>query len=289
MTNHAEDVAREHESGLASTKQRRSDQKRAADRILALLATAEDAAKRGDEATRVQALDKASALQIKYAVEETLLRKEEGRETEEVEFKIFLRGESNTPLIKAKRQLITTVAVHHRGKAVLQPEYDQVKRKWNKRAYVRVFAHASDLRFIEALYTSLLLQMQTMMERDERAYVAEQQARYPFNSSAHKTPNGWRVSYAYGFSDRINHRLILNAERNEADTSAPGTALVLRDRTKLVETFTAAYYGGDLREGKGHPRGTHNTEGARAGREAANQADLGGRKVASRNQGQIGS
>lgn len=264
----AEDVAQQHEEGVAKAKATRTSQQRAIDRITALFALAEDAAKRGDETERAKALDKATALQVQYAVEETMLRKTEGQAAEEVVSQDFFRGETNTTLIKAKRHLLNIVAQHNRGRAVLCGQWDPEKKKYNNRAYIQVFAHESDLRFISSMYTSLLVQLHTMMSRDEAGS----------KDLRGKLPNGWRVSYAFSWADRISARL-WDIEKRQNPTHTPGTALVLRDRSKAVDAFMDDLYGKSLKRGKGPRRDAHSVDGARAGRTAADQADLGQKRT----------
>jgi RNase P subunit RPR2 len=240
-------------------------QEQAARRIQALLANAESAAKDGNEALRDTYLEKASALQMQYAIDAAMLRT--GAVREEIVSARFCE-ESNTPLVKAKRDLINMVAKYNRGHAVLtsamQPDRNG-NLKMNRRAYMEVFAHESDLRFITSLYTSLILQMQSMMANDERALG--------------KVPANWRVSYAHAWVNRvcqslreINTRQSAAAEQKEA-----GTALVLRDRSAAVDAHLASLYGG-LRKAS-VKRSAHNVQGAMAGRLAGANADLGQKKV----------
>jgi hypothetical protein len=245
---------------------------RMAAKIAALLAQAEGEAKAGNEAARDVFLEKAAALQLKYAIEDAMLRRDHGVGSEEIVHADFCR-ESNTPLIKAKRELIAGLAELYRGRAILMPEWQPRKDgkglKLNRRAYVRVYAHESDLRFINQLYTSLILQMQTMMAADERRHTEIWRSNLP----------AWRVSYAYGWVGRVCARLREAGQRNEAaaETGAPGTALVLRDRTALVNDHVTASIG---KTGKAkYRRDDNDVAGRRAGRAAAEQADLGGKKV----------
>jgi len=268
---HAQFINDQYESGAAKAKTERSKLERMASIIQGLLDGAEQAAKRGDEAARDEALAKAAALQLKYAIEDAMLAKAGNESAEEIVSADFCR-ESNTPLIKAKRELIAGLADLYRGRAILmgewQPRKDGKGSKLNRRAYVRVFAHEGDLRFINQLYTSLILQMQTMMAADEDKYCS-----YVEGIQA------WRVSYAYGWVRRVYTRLKEAGQRNEAaaETGTPGTALVLRDRTALVNDHVAAQVG---KVGKaGYRRDDNSEAGRRAGQAAAERADLGGKKV----------
>lgn len=245
-------------------------------KIQKLLALAESEAAAGNEAARDTLLEKAAALQLKYAIADAMLAVGT-QNKDELAFGDFCT-ESNTPLIKAKRQLINGLAIHNRGKAIMMGEF-RTKRdgssRWDRRAKVRVYAHQSDLDFITMLYNSLIIQMQTMMAADERLY--KEGAMLPGGGG--KGWAAWRVSYAYGWVARVLGRIAEAAQRNEtaAETTEPGTALVLRDRTQLVKNFV------DQRHAKlrktSYRHDDHDEDGRRAGRAAAERADLGGEKI----------
>lgn len=273
--NYAEDIARQHEEGRATQRPTRSDTERWAQRIQAILALAE---REEDEGRRDALLEQASALQLKFAIADTALRVGERRGAEEIVFKDFC-GESNTPLIKAKRILINIIALHHRGRAVMMGEWkDGPKgRKLDRRAKVRVWAHESDLQFITVLYTSLLTQMQRMMATEEAALFGNR-----------KVPQAWRVSYAHGWVERIQARLQEIKERTEraATQGEPGTALVLRDRQGAVHHHVASAIG----ETKKTRYRINDTDRAarQAGYTAGGLADLGQRGVPDGQRRQLG-
>lgn len=258
-------------------------QAQAARRIAALLALAEDASKQGNEAARDTYLEKASALQLQYVIDNAMLKDASQRTSDAVITEDFCE-ESNTPLIKAKRQLINAVALHARGTAVLMGGWKtngKGEQKWDRRAKVRVWAHESDMAFIRTLYTSLLLQMQTMMARDERA--EELRA---FRGS---TAAAWRVSYAHGWVSRVGTRLreIRVRQEQASQTREPGTALVLRDRSLIVQQAQAAAVGRTRKTG--YKLNDTNAAGKAAGYVAGGHADLGQSKVNTGARGQLGS
>lgn len=246
------------------------DQVKLATKIQALLAQAESEAALGHEGARDTFLAKAAALQLKYAIDDSMLRAAGKAGTDELTHGDFCT-ESNTPLIKAKRQLINGLAIHNRGHAVMMGEY-RPKRdggiKFDRRAKIRVYAHQSDLDFITMLYNSLILQMQTMMANDERLTYLEK-----------AKVAGWRVSYAYGWVARVIGRIAEAARRNEsqAESTEPGTALVLRDRSALVEGFVNDRHP-NLRRSS-YRLDDKSEAGRLAGRNAAENADLGGKKL----------
>jgi hypothetical protein len=255
------------------------DRAKLADKIQKLLALAESEAAAGNEAARDTLIAKASALQLKYAIEDAMLQAAGKAGTDELVEADFCT-ESNTPLIKAKRQLINGLALNNRGNAVMLGDFKPKRgggRRWDNRAKVRVYAHQSDLDFITALYNSLLIQMQTMMAADERN-------RFIGSSPAErKLVASWRVSYAYAWVARVLERIREAKQRNEvaAEAGQPGTALVLRDRTAIVEAHVAGLF---PKLGKAKYRhDDHSQAGRLAGRAAAERADLGGTKVGSGN------
>lgn len=267
--------SRQQPKGSNPMTEKETSRTQAARRIAALLANAEDAAKKGNESLRDTYLEKAAALQLKFAIEDAMLPTgTEGRD--EIVHEDFCQ-ESNTPLIKAKRELINGLAKMNRGSAVMMsdlkrdaegnPRFKNGKPLWNKRAFVRVYAHRSDLDFIRAMYTSLILQMQTMMAADEsqeRGGISAVQA--------------WRVSYAYAWVRRVYQRLNEARLRNERETTSatPGTALVLRDRTQAVEAYVNGRH--NLKK-TSYRRDDKDEAGRQAGYAAGSRADLGGTKI----------
>jgi hypothetical protein len=258
------------------------DKSRMAAKIAALLAQAEGEAKAGNEEAVQAFLDKAQALQLKFAIADSMLPKGD-RTKEEIVFADFCQ-EANTPLIKAKRELVNGLATLYRGKAFLAGEYRKDangkmlytthRGKWgpvyDKRAKVRVYAHESDLRFIEQMYTSLILQMQTFM--------AEAEKHQEIFTGVGRVANAWRVSFAYGYVRRLYSRLheAKRRQEREANNDQPGTALVLVDRQALVQAEVDRMVGPmkTVRH-----REDNDGSGTRAGRDAADRADLGDCKL----------
>lgn len=257
------------------------DRAKLAVKVQKLLALAESEAKAGNEAARDTLIAKASALQLKYAIEDAMLSVgAQGKD--EITHADFC-AQSNTPLIKAKRQLIASLAGLNRGSAVMMGEWKPKKvggMRYDRRAKVRVYAHQSDLDFITMLYNSLILQMQTMMAADERLMMPGfgQHA-----SAKSKSVGSWRVSYAYAWVTRVVERLREAKHTSEAaaETGQPGTALVLRDRKQLVESHINQQHG--KLKTTNYRRDDNSADGRHAGRQAAERADLGGTKVSASN------
>lgn len=265
------DLEGSNREGATMTEQ--VDRAKLAAKIQKLLAQAEGEAAAGNEAARDTLLEKASALQLKYAIEDAMVQAQHGATADKIVTADFCT-ESNTPLIKAKRQLINELAILYRGKAVMLGEWKKKRdggSKYDKRAKVRVWAHQSDLDFITALYNSLIIQMQTMMANDER----EDGDGMPRVG----VPPAWRVSYAYGWVARVVARLQEAKQRTEgaAETSTPGTALVLRDRAQLVTERVIGLHP-NLRQ-TSYRVDDKSEAGRAAGRAAADCADLGHQRV----------
>jgi hypothetical protein len=246
-------------------------QEKAAAKIAALLASAEDAAKRGALAERDNFLSKATALQHKYAVDQVMLQMTGEASSEEIIFQDFCT-ESNTPLIKAKRDLIVGVARLYRGEPLMLEATRLRKGRWvrDKRAAIRVWAHTSDLRFIEQMYTSLILQLQTEMARDEKI-------------THEKVTNAWRVSYAHAWVYRVLTRLhTLNREQErEENQRGTGAEMMLRAKGDVVKQHLAD---NKLVEGKARrtPVSDKSDAGRRAGDAAGRRADLGQKRAEAR-------
>ncbi len=243
------------------------EQVRMAAKIAGLLAKAESTE---HEAERNAYLEKAMALQEKYAVDATMAA-EAGRGRNVIITSRLFCQERNTPLIKAKRELIGGLAHLHRGKAFIGPG----------RSYIKVVAYEDDLDFIDAMYTSMLLQLQTAMARDERGSFS---VRLHLGHVPAGEVKGWRVSYAHAYVRRVLSRLTIakmNRERETAEaeksSGAPGSALVLASRVAAVDKWAPS-----RGKGRGYSDNANgNMHGASSGYEAGGRADLGVKRIGS--------
>jgi hypothetical protein len=243
--------------------EKETTREQAARRIAALLAQAESAAELGNAELATTCLEKAAALKFKYDIDSIV----QGRALkEEIETRDFCT-ESNTPLIKAKRDLISALANLYRGKPVMMGEWRtnaRGERKYDRRARIRVWAYSSDLVFIEKMFLSLLLQLQSAMGRDERQLPAR------------RGTASWRVSYAHAWVDRVTLRLFTAQDRDQhaASQATPGAALALRDRGGEVARHVESTLS-DLRKGRKTRRSEGDVAGWAAGDQAGRVADLG--------------
>lgn len=251
------------------SQEKQTSQEQAARRIAAMLAQADSYAKLGNLEARDHALAKAAELQHKYAIDQVLLEMNAPEQAEEIVFGDFC-DEQNTPLIKAKRDLICGLANLYRGTPVMCTRWNPEKKRVDKRAYIRVYAHTSDLSWITQLYTSLILQLQTEMAKDEREYFALKSA---------KGVSGWRVSYAHEWVRTVLARLWALKQSSEK-ASVPGTALALVDKGAKVQKWVDENL--SLKRGRRMPTSDKSTEGRAAGRRAGERADLGQKRTEQR-------
>jgi hypothetical protein len=239
------------------------------DLVLKLLAKAEGT---NNDAERETYLAKAQELATNHQIEQGLIDRglaDRGQQVSEGFVQKRFCEERNTKLIKAKRDLVCWLADVNNCYVVLG----------YKRAYLEVTGHESDVLLVHHLYASILLQLQRAMAQAEDA--------------GHVVGGlqGWRVSFAHGYVRRVGLRLndAKLARMNAAD-SAPGSALVLRDRAALSKEFAEGTYG-TLRKGRRIPRSDNNVFGRVSGDEAGQRADLGGDRLGAgtTNRKEIGS
>jgi hypothetical protein len=158
--------------------------------------------------------NKASELIARYAIDDALLWAESddaGRAAPE-ELKIRLAA----PYLSQKSLLVAVVASSHGCRAV---------RLMNSRQFedVSVVGFPSDLRWVETLVTSLLVQMTSAM-------LHEQPGGMTSSRSA-----AWRRSFIIGFVDAVAERMEADRKQAAAESASSSTALVLLDREALVQ------------------------------------------------------
>jgi Protein of unknown function (DUF2786) len=214
-------------------------------RIRKLLALAEHPATPEGEAEAAERA--AERLIAKYAIDEVLL---------EAASPTRSRPELRTVLIdkpyaSAKAVLLGAVASAHGVRAISHRGEDPPR--------VTLVGFASDLRIVDLLYTSLLLQATTALRRRP------------------DTGRGFRRSFLVGFASEVGQRL--QAAKSEAIAAAgpASTALALRNRDQEVEAATRAEFPG-LRTSR---TTVSDRRGLMAGRESGAAANLssGGNQV----------
>ena len=211
-------------------------------RVRALLAKAEDPAATPAEAEAFSA--KAEELIAKYAVDVALLEASSNTKGKPA----MRRYPVPEPYGKPKGSLLAGICETHSCRVIRE-------RKASGTEYV-VIGFPSDLDLVELLYTSLLLQGTNALLHQYRS------------------DRSFRTSYWYGFAGRAAERLRESARRvtQEAGTS---TALVLRDRMADVDDMFTEEFPRVRKAARGR---VTSRAGVDAGVNAANRADLGGKR-----------
>jgi hypothetical protein len=175
------------------------------------------------------------------------------------------------PYSAGKARLLAWVASALRCRAVLHEAWG------GKVAAVTVFGFASDRGRVELLYTSLLLQAGAQLLRQRPSRPGESVAAY-------------RRSWLHGFAVEVHSRLVAAeagavAERSEAPVGGRSVALVLADRSRLVDR---AYTDAFPRVGRARSS-TLSGSGFGAGAAAGQRADLGRSRVGPTRQRALGA
>lgn len=176
------------------------------------------------------------------------------------------------PYSAGKARLLAWVSSALRCRAVLHEAWG------GKVSAVTVFGFASDLARVELLYTSLLLQAGSQLLRQRPTRPGESVAAY-------------RRSWLHGFAVEVHGRLVAAeagavAERSGGPTAGRrSVALVLADRSRLVERAYAEAFPGVGRA----RRATLSGSGFGAGAAAGQRADLGRGSVGPRTRRALGA
>ena len=239
-------------------------------KIAALLAKAESTT---SEAERDALIEKATALQLKYVIDSAMLGVAQAGQRPKPEEIISAKfcEERNTPLIKAKRELINGIALTNRCRPLIGVG----------RAYIIVYGFESDVQFVQGLYNALIIHMQRSLAEEER------RAGFGTVRGGRKELAAFRVSFAHAYARRIYARLleIQKSQAQQADNETPGAALALRDRGAEVARYVKPLSG----RASTYPSGANaNAAGAVAGSSAADRADLGRKRVGEANRPAIG-
>lgn len=227
------------------------------DRIQKMLNLAERA---GTEHEATAFREKAQELMLRYAIDEAMLSKTDAKRDEQIVVRTVKVKQYAKPKINLMHQIADALglkAMHYSGS----------RYGWSE-GEGRVYGFESDVELFDVLFASLLIQA----ERDvERAW-ADYQRR---GGETHGRK--FKQSFYLSFGFRVGQRL--REQRQgiiaETDASAPGTALVLFDRSKAVEKHFD-----NLHPNLTTMKVAHGSaEGARAGRTAGDRADLGNARL----------
>ncbi|MFJ2259521.1 DUF2786 domain-containing protein [Streptomyces sp. NPDC087844] len=215
-------------------------------KVRAILAKAEDPGCTEAEAEAFTA--KATELMAKYGIEQAMLASTGARADAPADRIVAMTD----PWAREKQSLVSGIVTALRGQAVL--------RSGRMGHRVHMFGYESDLERAEMLYTSLLLQMTHQLAHVEVPY--------------YENTRAYRRSWIIGFRSEVVRRIkeaearaVAEATRPGQEASGPSTALVLADRTAVIEQRMTAEYG-KLKARRTTFRGSGYQAGQAAGRSA---------------------
>jgi hypothetical protein len=231
------------------------------EKVRKLLAKAEDPGCTVEEAAALN--DKAAELIAKYGVDRALLAVARP-DTDVVGDRVV---SVVAPYALDKSGLLATVAAALRCRSV--------RRRTGQAGYtIHLFGFDSDLERVELLFTSLLVQASLGLATEP--------------VPAWDTPAAFRRSWLLGFSRAVGQRLCEAEQRAASEPTpeggGPSLALVLADRSQIVDRRVSEAYPNLATAAPRRLIGTGLDGGYAAGR----RADLGGTSLERRGRGQVG-
>src|SRR3972149_3198261 len=194
---------------------------------------------------------KAQELMERYAISEEALWQLDPSKTEKpIIESVEIKGDASWE----KFSLFSVLADCNRCKAWKDTGRDYRGRTY----YVRIAGYPSDVAFVEAMYASLLLQM------DLACVIAEVEENYV------ESLRTWRISFTEGFVARVERRLREKHKRRNPSTG--GKELVLA-REKKVDDFVDAQ--GISFSPLSFNRNSYDEVAYEAGSKAGDSADIG--------------
>jgi len=233
-------------------------------RVRKLLAKAEAAGATPAEAEALTA--KAAELMARYGIDRALLAAAQPDTDQPADRKVDI----DNPWARVQAHLLCGLASALRCQAVILPRPGPGTR-------IHLFGFASDIERTDVLYTSLLVQMwQGLAAADAPAGV--------------RSVRAWRRSWLLGFTSAVVARVRAAEQRaaTQADQehagSGPGTALVLADRSRIIEAEIGRAYPLTRKS-----RVTYSGNGYGAGYAQGQQADLGSSRLTGKPSRALGS
>jgi len=219
-------------------------------RVRKLLAKAEAAGTTPAEAEALTA--KAAELMARCGIDRALLAAAQPETDQPADRKVDI----DNPWARVQAHLLCGLAAALRCQCVILPRPGSGTR-------IHIFGYASDIERTDVLYTSLLVQMwQGLAAADPPAQVRNVRA--------------WRRSWLLGFTSAVTGRVraaeqraAVQADQDRAG-SGPGTALVLADRSQIIQRQLDHAYPVTRKS-----RVTYSGSGYGAGYAQGQQADLG--------------
>lgn len=206
---------------------------------------------------------KAEELMTKWMIDDAMLRASGKLEQEKIEKRTF---PWKTSYFTSDTILLDGIARAHNCKILIG---------YSKKYFV-IIGFTSDVDNVQNLFVSMQLQAARFAQRAFKTYTEE--TVYANDVMKPMDKYVWRRSFRDGFGNRIGERLQEQMRRtvaDEAKTRGSGMELVLVDRKTQVDEFYNGLKVGKARSGQQR----HNYAGSSAGRQAANSADLGNRRM----------
>lgn len=240
-------------------------------KIRKLLAVAEDPAMTEEAAETYR--QKAYALMTQFEIEEATLRRDERLATEKVIRLDWKDVDLGKTYAYEFSHLVANVAKAHGMHGYIGKSYynlDGSVVRGAARSYPVIVGFESDVERLKMLVQSLITQCNTALTKHVKAWVAERKDSWYTPTASDKYNQ--RRSFIVGYGERLEDR-ITEARRatvQEAEVSAPGTALVLVSKSEQVDSWVNE----NMTFSAGRSK-RYGYDGAAAGRRAANSADLG--------------
>lgn len=189
---------------------------------------------------------KAQALMSRHSIDEALIRDRDGRDGRPVAVRLPI----DDPYVSEKADLLHVVANASRCRSIHMTGY----------AMSMVIGAASDVRRVDLLFTSLLVQAQAALNHEATASGA----------GSHNRSRGFRAAFLAGYASRIGVRLTAENDRAVDETTADVLPVLAR-QSKSVDDEIERLFGSRLTRVQGKRR---NLAGWTAGTDAADQAHL---------------
>lgn len=189
---------------------------------------------------------KAQALMSRHSIDEAMIRHAAGNAGRPVSIRLPI----DDPYVSEKSSLLHVVADAGRCQAIGIKEY----------AMSTVIGDAVDVRRVELLFTSLLLQAQAALNHEAAQGGA----------GSHRRSRSFRSAFLAGYASRIGDRLIEERDRAVAD-SADDVLPVLARQSQAVDDEIERLFGSTLTSTGGRVR---DRAGWNAGSDAADRARL---------------
>lgn len=213
-------------------------------KIRSLLTRAEHEATPEEE--RASCLAMAQRLMEKHAIEEYEVSLTSPNNQPKIGCRTYFKDEKRQAYIKAKRELLFGLAAVQGLKCISFGP--------NGRDYTEVFGFESDLDFLDMIYASILIQMNTSLPST-------------------LTTKSAKTSYAHGYVRTVYTRLY---QAKKAANHTPGTSVVLVNRSQMVADRLAEVYP-DSRKGSVAKASTNDRAAFTQGVVDGYSADLGTR------------